>query len=230
MNSTSRLLGLAAAIDERVEMAEKPQPKRSRSFDTALGRFAEKIALDDNGCWIWLGGTIRGGYGHFYLAGKWVKTHRWSYEHFVGPIADGLVIDHLCRVRACCNPEHLEPVTPRENFRRGEPANRTHCPRNHPYDEENTRWGTFRSGRNAGYHFRMCRTCEREKAIRRREAAAEARRVEALHCLHWSGSPAHSHADCCLEEWTHPCELVSGQQERDHDEWWALLWQEAPSV
>lgn len=49
-------------------------------------------------------------------------------------------------------------------------------------------------------------------------------------CWHYEGPPAHSHAVCCMEDWTSPCPLVTDQQAADHDEWWALLWQEAPSV
>lgn len=92
---------------------------------SALDRFLDKIvALDDEqgGCWIWT--ASRGGHGYGYgqfgiASGKMVPAHRWSYEHFVGPIPDGLVVDHLCRRIECVNPEHLEAVTQRENLRRG---------------------------------------------------------------------------------------------------------------
>ena len=80
-----------------------------------------------------------------------------AYEHYKGPIPDGLQIDHLCRVRRCCNPEHLEAVTPAENTDRQDHANRRKdvCPKNHPYDDENT---VVRAD-----GFRHCRTCERER-------------------------------------------------------------------
>jgi hypothetical protein len=67
-------------------------------------------------------------------------AHRLSYEHHVGPIPDGLQIDHTCRNRKCVNPEHLEPVTNAENTTRQDHAERrkTHCPKGHPYDEANT--------------------------------------------------------------------------------------------
>ncbi|WP_414654556.1 HNH endonuclease signature motif containing protein [Intrasporangium sp.] len=80
----------------------------------------------------------------------------------MGPIPEGLVLDHLCRNRACCNPAHLEPVTIRENILRGEPANRTHCPHGHAYTPENTRIDN---------NMRSCRTCIRERARRRRAVA-----------------------------------------------------------
>ena len=74
-------------------------------------------------CWVWIGCRTKAGYGqtHSGSPGAWKKeyVHRLSYELHRGPIPDGLQIDHLCRNRACCNPAHLEPVTPRENCMRG---------------------------------------------------------------------------------------------------------------
>jgi hypothetical protein len=79
----------------------------------SLSRFVEV-----DGCWLWVG-SLRGGYGRVRFNGKLVEAHRLSYEHHVGKIPDGLVIDHLCRNRSCINPEHLEVVTEAENIRRG---------------------------------------------------------------------------------------------------------------
>lgn len=70
-------------------------------------------------CWEWQG-TRRGGYGRVKILGRLQEAHRASYEYHIGPIPAGLVIDHLCRNRACINPKHLEPVTGLENIRRGE--------------------------------------------------------------------------------------------------------------
>lgn len=72
------------------------------------------------GCWIWLGGNSGDGYGKVSVNGRMKMAHRAVYEIFMGPIPEGLVLDHLCRNRRCCNPLHMEPVTVQENTLRGE--------------------------------------------------------------------------------------------------------------
>ena len=100
-------------------------------------RFEAKYIPEPNsGCWIWLGAMVPGGYGWFWDGKKHRRVHRYSYEHYRGSIPVGLTIDHLCRVRCCVNPWHLESVTHRENVLRGntvaaENAKKTHCRNGH---------------------------------------------------------------------------------------------------
>lgn len=94
-------------------------------------------------CWIWTGKRLPAGYGRMSYGGKWNLAHRMSYTHLVGPIPEGLDLDHLCRNRACVNPAHLEPVTRSVNLRRGVGgpainAAKTHCIRGHEFTPENT--------------------------------------------------------------------------------------------
>lgn len=102
--------------------------------------------IDTQDCWLFAGYKNNLGYGQVftYNNGKngYQYAHRASYETFVQPIPDGLVIDHLCRVRCCINPDHLEPVTARVNTLRGEGVlintRKTHCPKGHEYTKHNT--------------------------------------------------------------------------------------------
>ena len=108
-------------------------------------RFYSKVKLGSGAeCWPWTAGKISSGYGAFHPGhGKTVLAHRFSYELTVGPIPDGLVIDHTCRNRDCVNPSHLEPVTNEENLRRGagyalRNGMRSSCKNGHQYTQENT--------------------------------------------------------------------------------------------
>lgn len=131
-------------------------------------RFWSKV--DRSGeCWLWRAKLQNRGYGQFSFNGHAVLAHRFAYELLIGPIPDGLTLDHLCRAPACVNPLHLEPVTHLENVRRGNAvgprpnarnanAAKTHCPAGHPYDVTNT----YRNAKGD----RICRACNRERANR----------------------------------------------------------------
>ncbi len=106
--------------------------------------------------------------------GKMLYAHRVSYELFVDAIPDGLTLDHLCRVRHCVNPSHLEPVTMRENLMRGDTAAaknaaKESCPQGHPYSGDNLRITP------KGY--RVCRTCTRDAMRRHRARSSGFREV-----------------------------------------------------
>ncbi len=123
-------------------------------------RFGRSYIVRESGCWEWLLCLDPDGYGFFKIGShtdrtrKQVRAHRWSYEHFVGPIPRGLQIDHLCRNRACVNWQHLEPVTGAINTKRGSRANQTHCKRGHLLCGDNVRLNS--SG------GRICKTCSNE--------------------------------------------------------------------
>jgi hypothetical protein len=139
-------------------------------------RFHALVTCEPNtGCWLWTGATRGKGYGGIRAYGKDAYAHRVSYELFRGPIPPGLVIDHLCRVHCCVNPDHLEVVTTLENVRRGVGLAseryllRTHCRYGHPFVSGNIY--VDRDGR------RKCKACRRVDGRRhdpaRRRAARE---------------------------------------------------------
>lgn len=127
---------------------------------TIEDRFWRKVDAEGD-CWEWVAGTDSDGYGRFWVNGHGRKAHRVAYEMLVEPIPDGLTVDHLCRVRRCVNPDHMEVVTGRENTLRSphrvQAPQRavTSCLRGHTYDEANTYVDPD--------GHRNCRTCDRDR-------------------------------------------------------------------
>jgi hypothetical protein len=107
----------------------------------------------ETGCWVWQRAKTKAGYGQVPIDGKMLYAHRVYYENNVGPIPEGLVLDHLCKNPACCNPDHLEPVTQAENMRR---RRRPSCSHGHEMTGDNV-YVTPAGNR-------QCRECNRARA------------------------------------------------------------------
>ncbi len=117
------------------------------------------MPVTECGCWIWMGYVSENGYGRFSPRYKMAPlyAHRTSYEIYKGQIPEGMVLDHLCRIRCCVNPDHLEPVTQLINLARGignQNKSKIHCRYGHPFCEENTFYKNNR---------RICRVCDRQR-------------------------------------------------------------------
>lgn len=131
-----------------------PIPTFMRGY-TDFERICQNLE-EVGGCLVWSRSLRTDGYARTWVGNKTTYVHRFMYENIIGPIDKGLVIDHICRNRACANPAHLEVVTQKENVRRGNivinKQNRKHCLSGHAYNEKNT------------YYFkgnRQCRVCKK---------------------------------------------------------------------
>ena len=167
-------------------------PKRKPPIE----RFSNFVRRACNGCWVWIGHRFPNGYGSFSPGGREhsVYAHRWSYQHYIGPIPDGREVAHICGNPSCVNPGHLRAMTHRENLfdtptstRRN--AEKTYCKHGHKYTPENT----IRLGNG----WRQCRECKRlslrawyeknrERIIAERKAKRKARQpvTKKTHCKH----------------------------------------------
>lgn len=141
----------------------RPRPESERLWEK-VNKSGPRAPHMESQCWLWLG-SLRNGYGAVRVNGRLVRAHRLAFELIRGPIQDGLFLDHLCRVRCCVNPAHLEPVTLRTNNLRGNGASginarKTHCLRGHPLEGDHVYRRPDRTGRE-------CRVCRRHRAAAR---------------------------------------------------------------
>lgn len=142
-----------------------------------LARFLTKILVDESGCWLWMAAKAYGGYGSFTIRRKSHAAHRVAYLWKHSACASDLTVDHLCRVRHCVNPNHMELVPIRINTLRGTAptainARKTHCVAGHPLSGSNL-WITPIGGR-------YCRTCARKRHKEWRDKRPRKVRVQGI--------------------------------------------------
>jgi hypothetical protein len=133
----------------------KGQPIPPPADNDQLALFLSHVHVSPFGCWVWQGKRNEAGYGRFTCGGKQRFAHRVAYTWLNGDIPSGLDLDHLCRNRACINPDHLDPVTHKENQYR---SRKGKCPKGHPQRER-------KSGRG-----QWCPTCQKALNDTRRDA------------------------------------------------------------
>lgn len=164
---TIRARGVCGSCYNRLSKPGNTLPGYGSWHKTLKDRILENT--DRSGeCWLWLKSKYLSGYGVIAINSRATPAHRVSYQEFIGPIPEGLQLDHLCRVRHCVNPEHLEPVTQRENILRAPytaidlQREKTHCPQGHSYIGENLYIAPKTGGRG-------CRVCRSSHASRYRQ-------------------------------------------------------------
>ena len=171
-NNTHAVRGYCRTHYERWKRHGDPYMRTRSTVDTEFNFWEKVDKRTPESCWPWLAYVTPGGYAKFTVCNKSVFVYRYSYELHVGPIPDGMQIDHVkargCVRRDCVNPAHLEPVTPQVNTLRSGSlsafnAQKTHCLRGHEFTEANI-YVSPTGGRR-------CRTCRKEQKLLRNERA-----------------------------------------------------------
>lgn len=185
----------AVIISRRAKLKKRERTgwRPSKRLPT-IERFWKYVTPEPNsGCWLWSAFVDSSGYGAFSVGLDWQatdkksrihKAHRVSYEINVGPIPEGLQLDHICRVRSCVNPDHLRPVTAQQNIQYAGPyisaahrnRKKTECPHGHPYSPENTL--ILKHG------WRRCGVCHRAHVAKQSARKLDARRSKKIAALH----------------------------------------------
>jgi hypothetical protein len=123
-------------------------------------RIAERVAIDEKGCWNWQGHLVAGGYGVIRVGGRRATSaHRAAYMANIGDVPDGCDVDHVCFNASCVNPDHLRALDAVENRRRQRKALSPTCKRGHEFTPENTIWQQDRHYPEANRAHRLCRAC-----------------------------------------------------------------------
>lgn len=142
----------------------------TKNLNKIVDRFYSYVFHDFNGCWRWTNRLIEG-YGNFWIGKTCYRAHVFSYLIHKGEVPEGLVLDHLCRIRDCVNPNHLEPKTIKENILCGEGiaainSKKTHCKHGHEFTENNIYNYEEHRG-NSVSDTRHCKICRERNSKKR---------------------------------------------------------------
>lgn len=196
-------------------------------FQEIITRVLEEVRSMPTPCWLWTGSDSGNGYGRVSIGGKTRAVHIVVYEHHKGPVPEGMVLDHECRNRECCNPDHLTPRTVLDNTLRGigptaRNAAKTHCKRGHALKGDN-----LMLRERGGRIHRECRACKKIRSIPWRKRLCKTLAAEAP-CEECGGSGAwdkvaKSRDNRAMECSCRECSGTGVRSDRQAEAWAVLL-------